>query len=70
MVIGLVKTSPTPEQQIQRCNTERLIGGLRGGAFAYAMSRKDGRAWAIPLSALLGSQLGCNAPAGRGPLAW
>ena len=43
----------TPEQQIQRCNTGRLIGGLGGGAVAYAMSRDDGRAWAIPLGALL-----------------
>jgi hypothetical protein len=46
----------TPEQQIQRCNTGRLLGGLGGGAVAYAMSREDGRAWAIPLGALLGSQ--------------
>ncbi len=60
----------TPEQQIQRCTTGRLIGGLAGGAAAYAMSRDDGRAWAIPLGALLGSQVGCNAAAGRGPLPW
>ena len=60
----------SPEQQIQRCNTGRLIGGLGGGAVAYAMSRDLGRAWAIPLGALLGSQVGCNAAAGRGPLPW
>lgn len=60
----------TPEQQVQRCNTGRLIGGLGGGAVAYAMSRDDGRAWAIPLGALLGSQVGCNTAAGRGPLPW
>ncbi len=60
----------TPEQQAQRCNTGRLIGGLGGGAVAYAMSRDDGRAWAIPLGALLGSQVGCNAAAGRGPMPW
>jgi hypothetical protein len=60
----------TPQQQVQRCNTGRLIGGLGGGAVAYAMSRDDGRAWAIPLGALLGSQVGCNAAAGRGPLPW
>jgi len=60
----------TPEQQVQRCNTGRLIGGLGGGAVAYAISRNDGRAWAIPLGALLGSQVGCNAAAGRGPLPW
>jgi len=60
----------TPEQQAQRCNTGRFIGGLGGGAVAYVMSRDDGRAWAIPLGALLGSQVGCNAAAGRGPLLW
>lgn len=60
----------TPEQQIQRCNTGRLIGGLGGGAVAYAISRDEGRSWAIPLGALLGSQVGCNAAAGRGPLPW
>ncbi|MEY3545440.1 MAG: hypothetical protein RLZZ247_1597 [Cyanobacteriota bacterium] len=60
----------TPEQQAQRCNAGRLIGGLGGGAVAYAMSRDDGRTWAIPLGALLGSQVGCNAAAGRGPLPW
>ena len=60
----------TPEQQVQRCNLGRLIGGLGGGAAAYAMSRDDGRSWAIPLGALLGSQVGCNTAAGRGPLPW
>jgi hypothetical protein len=32
------------------------------------MSREDGRAWVIPLAALIGFQVGCNAVAGRGPL--
>ena len=56
----------TPE----RCNTGRLLGGLTGGAAAYALSRQDGRAWAIPLGALLGSQMGCSVAAGRGPVPW
>lgn len=60
----------TPQQEIQRCNTGRFIGGLGGGAVAYALSRDEGRAWAIPLGALLGSQVGCNAAAGRGPRPW
>ena len=38
----------------QRCNVGRLVGGLLGGGLGYGFSRQDGRAWAIPLGALLG----------------
>jgi hypothetical protein len=58
------------EQLAQRCNTGRLVGGLMGGGLGYALSRQDGRAWAIPLGALLGSQVGCSTAAGRGPVPW
>jgi hypothetical protein len=54
----------------QRCSTGRLIGGVVGGGLGYVASRQDGRAWAVPLGALLGSQMGCNAGLGRGPLPW
>ena len=60
----------TPEQLAQRCNTGRLVGGLLGGGLGYGLSRQDGRAWAIPLGALLGSQMGCSAAVGRGPRPW
>lgn len=60
----------TPLQLAQRCNTGRLVGGLVGGGLGYAMSRQDGRAWAVPLGALLGTQVGCNVSAGRGPVPW
>ncbi|MFZ9278722.1 MAG: hypothetical protein ACO23X_03430 [Vulcanococcus sp.] len=62
--------SSSPIQQEQRCNAGRLLGGLGGGALAYAISRDEGRAWAIPLGALLGSQVGCNAAVGRNPTPW
>ena len=52
------------------CNRGRLIGGLLGGGLGYVASRDDGRAWAIPLGALLGSQVGCNAGVGRSPVPW
>jgi outer membrane lipoprotein SlyB len=58
------------EQLAQRCNTGRLVGGLMGGGLGYALSRQDGRAWAIPLGALLGSQVGCSTAAGRGAVPW
>ncbi|MFN9630117.1 MAG: glycine zipper 2TM domain-containing protein [Cyanobacteriota bacterium] len=61
---------PTEAQLAQRCSLGRLVGGLVGGGVGYASSRKDGRSWAIPLGALLGSQMGCNVGAGRGPVPW
>ncbi len=61
---------PTEAQLAQRCNLGRLVGGVIGGGVGYASSRKDGRAWAVPLGALLGSQMGCNVGAGRGAVPW
>ena len=60
----------SPEQQLQRCNTGRLLGGLVGGGIGYAASRQDGRYWAVPLGGLLGAQAGCNAAIGNGPRPW
>lgn len=60
----------TEAQLNQRCNIGRLVGGLVGGGVGYATSRQDGRSWAVPLGALLGSQMGCNVGAGRGPVPW
>lgn len=57
-------------QLAQRCNLGRLMGGLIGGGLGYATSRQEGRSWAVPLGALLGSQMGCNLGAGRGPVPW
>jgi hypothetical protein len=61
---------PTQAQLAQRCNVGRLVGGLLGGGVGYAGSRKEGRSWAVPLGVLLGSQVGCNVGAGRGPVPW
>ncbi|MFQ6539100.1 MULTISPECIES: hypothetical protein [Aphanothece] len=58
------------EQDARRCNTGRLVGGLLGGGAGYVASQDEGRAWAVPLGALLGSQVGCNVGAGRGPAPW
>lgn len=60
----------TEAQINQRCNVGRLVGGLIGGGVGYATSRQDGRSWAVPLGALLGSQMGCNVGNGRGPVPW
>lgn len=58
------------QQQQKTCQIGRLVGGLVGGGVGYAASRQDGRAWAVPLGALLGTQAGCNAAIGKGPTLW
>jgi hypothetical protein len=59
------------EAQIaQRCNIGRLMGGIVGGGVGYVASRQDGRSWAVPLGALLGTQMGCNLGRGNAPLPW
>ena len=42
----------------------RLAGGLVGGGLGAAISRGDGRWWAIPLGAVVGSHIGCDAAGG------
>jgi len=58
------------QQRAQECQRGRLIGGIVGGGLGYVASRDEGRSWAIPLGALLGSQMGCSTAAGRGPVPW
>ena len=46
------------------CSDGKIAGGLLGGGAAAAMSRGDGRWWAIPLGAVVGSAIGCDAAGG------
>jgi hypothetical protein len=57
-------------QNEQSCTVGRVVGGIIGGGIGYAASRREGRAWAVPLGALVGQQLGCNIGAQRPPLSW
>ncbi|MCP9915910.1 hypothetical protein [Cyanobium sp. ATX 6F1] len=63
-------TQADAQQQQKTCQIGRLVGGLVGGGVGYAASRQDGRSWAVPLGALLGTQVGCNAAIGKGPTLW
>ena len=46
------------------CTDGKIAGGLLGGGVGAALSRGDGRWWAIPLGAVLGSKIGCDAAGG------
>jgi len=46
------------------CTDGKIAGGIVGGGLGAAISRGDGRWWAIPLGAVLGSAIGCDAAGG------
>ena len=46
------------------CTDGKIAGGLVGGGLGAAISRGDGRWWAIPLGAVLGSRIGCDLEGG------
>ena len=46
------------------CTDGKIAGGLLGGGLGAALSRDDGRWWAIPLGAVLGSRIGCEIEGG------
>ena len=46
------------------CIEGSILGGIAGGGLGDALSRKDGRLWAIPLGIVTGSMLGCQVDGG------
>ena len=46
------------------CTDGKIAGGLLGGGAGAAMSRGDGRWWAIPLGIVVGSKIGCDIDGG------
>ena len=46
------------------CSDGKIAGGLLGGGLGAAVSRGDGRRWAIPLGAEVGSHIGCDLAGG------
>ena len=42
------------------CSDGKFAGALLGGGAGAALSQGDGRWWAIPLGAVLGSRIGCD----------
>ena len=46
------------------CTDGKIAGALLGGGAGAAMSRGDGRWWAIPLGDVVGSKIGCDIDGG------
>ena len=46
------------------CTDGKIAGGILGGGLAAAVSRGDGRWWAIPLGVVAGSKIGCDTAGG------
>ncbi len=46
------------------CIEGSILGGIAGGGLGAALSRKDGRLWAIPLGIVSGAMAGCQVDGG------
>ena len=46
------------------CTDGKIAGGILGGAAGAALSRDEGRWWAIPLGGVTGSAIGCDIDGG------
>ena len=52
------------EYDTNDCSDGKIAGGLLGGGIAAAISRGDGRWWAIPTGIVAGSMIGCDIDGG------
>ena len=58
------RTRTYEEYDTNDCSDGKIAGALLGGGAAAAMSRGDGRWWAIPLGAVVGGTIGCDIDGG------
>ena len=54
----------TIEYDNNDCTDGKVAGAVLGGGLGAAISRGDGRWWAIPLGAVVGSRIGCEIEGG------
>ena len=58
------RTRTYEEYDTNDCSDGKIAGALLGGGAAAAMSRGEGRWWAIPLGAVVGGTIGCDIDGG------
>ena len=59
-----IRRHTTVEYDTNDCSDGKIAGALIGGGAGAAMSRGDGRWWAIPLGAGIGGTIGCDIDGG------
>ena len=57
-------TTRVIQQDDNDCTDGKVAGAILGGGAGAALSRDDGRWWAIPLGVVVGSKIGCDAAGG------
>ena len=60
----IIKRETVVEYDDNDCTDGKVAGAVLGGGLGAAISRDDGRWWAIPLGAVVGSKIGCDAAGG------
>ena len=58
------RKTTTIQQDDNDCTDGKVAGAILGGGAGAALSRDDGRWWAIPLGVVVGSKIGCDAAGG------
>ena len=60
----IIRRETVVEYDDNDCTDGKVAGAVLGGGLGAAVSRGEGRWWAIPLGAVVGSKIGCDAAGG------